>query len=110
MVIFPYRHHGCLGVRKLREYLRSSKNVFCGVKYVTLVPYKAVPELESVTNKIILNASKWEGIIPNLLSASFISTRWKLLSSSKYLYASNKVFSIFAKGNHFGSLVMSQGI
>ena len=33
MVIFPYRHHGSLWVRK------SSKLLFCAVKYVTLALY-----------------------------------------------------------------------
>ena len=43
-MIFLYRYHDCLGVRKVREYLRSSKNLICGVKYVNIVT-----KLESFT-------------------------------------------------------------
>ena len=41
MVIFPYRHHGCLWVQKLRVFKTSDllKGFSGGVKYVTLVPY-----------------------------------------------------------------------
>ena len=34
------------------QYFRFPKNLFCGVKHVTLVPYKTVTELESLTKKL----------------------------------------------------------
>ena len=66
MVIFPYRHHGCLGVRKLRVFNISD-------------PLRTY-FVESNKKRIILNASKREGMIVNLLLESIISTQWKLLS------------------------------
>ena len=41
MVIFPYQHHDCLGVKELQVSDTSDLlNLLCGVKYVTLVPSK----------------------------------------------------------------------
>ena len=42
MVIFPYRHHGCLGVRQLRVFNSSNllKTYSVESNTLTLVPYK----------------------------------------------------------------------
>lgn len=77
-----YRHHGCLQVKNF-QFLKPQgpfKNVSWGVEYSSLLTY-ITQQLTSFTKKIILNDSKRELMIANLLLTSILSTQWK---SSNY--------------------------
>ena len=76
MVVSLYRYRGCLWVRKLRVYKTSNPlKLFCGVKYVTLVPYNTEQQnLHHLQNNYLECVKEKKGLITNLLSDKYINT------------------------------------